>query len=127
MLIRTGDTVEVIAGNDRGQKSKVLKVDRSTGNAREVDLGGASLTHGDGLEIDGDILYVVRNQNNLVAVVALSADLLSGRVVDEITSPAFDVPTTIARLGNRLYLPNARFTTPPTPTTAYSLVAVDRR
>ena len=33
MLIRTGDTVEVIAGNDRCQKSKVLKVDRSTGKA----------------------------------------------------------------------------------------------
>ena len=33
MLIRTGDTVEVIAGNDRGQKSKVLKVDRTTGKA----------------------------------------------------------------------------------------------
>ena len=33
MLIRTGDTVEVIAGNDRGQKSKVIKVDRSTGKA----------------------------------------------------------------------------------------------
>ncbi len=33
MLIRTGDTVEVIAGNDRGQKSKVLKVDRAAGKA----------------------------------------------------------------------------------------------
>jgi large subunit ribosomal protein L24 len=33
MLIRTGDTVEVIAGNDRGQKSRVLRVDRSTGKA----------------------------------------------------------------------------------------------
>src|SRR5690349_13247826 len=33
MLIRTGDTVEVIAGNDRGQKSKVLKVDREAGKA----------------------------------------------------------------------------------------------
>jgi large subunit ribosomal protein L24 len=33
MLIRTGDTVEVIAGNDRGQKSKVLRVDRSKGKA----------------------------------------------------------------------------------------------
>jgi large subunit ribosomal protein L24 len=33
MLIRTGDTVEVIAGNDRGQKSRVLKVDRATGKA----------------------------------------------------------------------------------------------
>ncbi len=33
MLIRTGDTVEVIAGNDRGQKSRVIKVDRATGKA----------------------------------------------------------------------------------------------
>ena len=33
MLIRTGDTVEVIAGNDRGQKSQVIKVDRTTGKA----------------------------------------------------------------------------------------------
>jgi large subunit ribosomal protein L24 len=33
MLIRTGDTVEVTAGNDRGQKSRVIKVDRSTGKA----------------------------------------------------------------------------------------------
>src|SRR6185436_7068371 len=33
MLIRTGDTVEVIAGNDRGQKSRVIKIDRETGKA----------------------------------------------------------------------------------------------
>jgi large subunit ribosomal protein L24 len=33
MLIRSGDTVEVIAGNDRGQKSRVVKVDRAVGKA----------------------------------------------------------------------------------------------
>ena len=33
MLIRTGDTVEVIAGNDRGQRSRVIKVDRAAGKA----------------------------------------------------------------------------------------------
>jgi large subunit ribosomal protein L24 len=33
MLIRTGDTVEVATGNDRGLKSRVIKVDRSTGKA----------------------------------------------------------------------------------------------
>ena len=33
MLIRTGDSVEVIAGNDRGLKSRVIKVDRATGKA----------------------------------------------------------------------------------------------
>jgi large subunit ribosomal protein L24 len=33
MLIRTGDTVEVIAGNGRGERSRVIKVNRDTGKA----------------------------------------------------------------------------------------------
>ena len=33
MLIRAGDTVEVVAGADRGQRSRVMAVDRATGKA----------------------------------------------------------------------------------------------
>ncbi len=33
MLIRTGDTVEVIAGADRGTRSRVIQVDREKGKA----------------------------------------------------------------------------------------------
>ena len=33
MLIRTGDTVEVITGADRGTRSRVISVDRGTGKA----------------------------------------------------------------------------------------------
>jgi len=33
MLIRTGDTVEVIAGADRGTQSRVIQVDRVKGKA----------------------------------------------------------------------------------------------
>jgi hypothetical protein len=33
----------------------------------------------------------------------------------------------MAILGNRLYLVNSRFSTPPTPTTPYTMVAVQRR
>ncbi len=33
MLIRTGDTVEVITGADRGVKSRVIQVDREKGKA----------------------------------------------------------------------------------------------
>lgn len=40
MLIRTGDTVEVIAGNDRGQRSRVIKVDRTTGKAIVEGVNG---------------------------------------------------------------------------------------
>ena len=33
MLIRTGDTVEVIAGADRGTRSRVIQIDRVNGKA----------------------------------------------------------------------------------------------
>ena len=33
MLIRTGDTVAVIAGADKGKQSRVISVSRETGNA----------------------------------------------------------------------------------------------
>ena len=54
-------------------------------------------------------------------------DFTSGTVVGELTSANFDIPTTIASLGNRLYLVNSRFSTPPTPATPYAMVAVQRR
>jgi large subunit ribosomal protein L24 len=33
MLIKSGDTVEVIAGVDRGERSRVIRVDRTIGKA----------------------------------------------------------------------------------------------
>jgi hypothetical protein len=62
-----------------------------------------------------------------VAVIKLSPDGTSGVLVDTLTSPDFDVPTTVARFGNSLYLPNARFTTPQLPTTEFWVTRIDRR
>jgi hypothetical protein len=47
-------------------------------------------------------------------------------LVKTLTDPRFDVPTTVAVFGNRLYLPNARFSTPPTPDTVYTANAIRR-
>jgi sugar lactone lactonase YvrE len=104
----------------------LFRVDPATGEAIAVDLGGATLPNGDGLLVVGTTLYVVENQLDTVAVVRLSADGTSGTVVEELTSPAFDVPTTIARFGSGLYLPNARFGTEATPETPYDVVRIDR-
>jgi sugar lactone lactonase YvrE len=98
----------------------------TTGVATEVDLGGETLPNGDGILLRGHILYVVQNQLNQVAVVRLDRTGTSGTVVDRLTDPRFDVPTTVAAFANRLYLPNARFNTPPTPTTPYTAVAIPR-
>jgi sugar lactone lactonase YvrE len=111
----------------------LYRVEPGTGVATEVDLGGASLTMGDGMLRHGRTLYVVRNRANEIAVVRLSRTGLTGRLVrtieadDLAAATSFDVPTTLARFGSRLYLPNARFTTPPTPTTAYWVTKVRAR
>jgi sugar lactone lactonase YvrE len=104
----------------------LFRVDPQTGVATTVDLGGVVLTNGDGLLVVGRTLYVVQNFSNTVAVIRLNAAGTSGELVDQLTDSDFQVPTTIARFGNGLYLPNARFDTPPTPDTEYSVVRIDR-
>ncbi|MEU4603820.1 hypothetical protein AB0F43_12645 [Kribbella sp. NPDC023972] len=85
------------------------------------------MTNGDGLLVIGTTLYVVQNRLNKIAVLSINPSGTEGHLVREITSPEFDVPTTAAAFGSRLYLPNARFNVqPPTPTTPYWVTAVPR-
>jgi sugar lactone lactonase YvrE len=92
---------------------KLYRVDPANGGSDEIDLGGASLTAGDGLLLDGKTLYVVRNQFNEIVAIRMAPDFASGTVVKTITNPNFDVPTTIAAFSKWLYAVNAKFGTPP--------------
>lgn len=103
---------------------QLFRVDPNSGEASLIDLGGETVTAGDGLLLEGRTLYVVRNQLNLIAVVRLSSGLSSGQVVGGISDPAFRVPTTVMGFGDRLYAVNARFGTPVTPDTDYDVVQV---
>lgn len=105
----------------------LYRVDPATGAATEVDLGGASLTMGDGMLRQGRTLYVVRNQLGEIAVLRLDRTGTRGRLVRTITPADVDVPTTVARFGRDLYLPNARFGTTPTPDTEYWVTRVRAR
>lgn len=104
----------------------LYRVDPQSGAATLIDLNGASLTNGDGLALQGKILYVVRNQLNQIAVVNLAPSFASGSLTRTITSPDFRVPTTVAIFGSSLYAINARFGTPVTPDTDYEVVRVPR-
>jgi len=103
---------------------KLFKVNPRNGHASRVRLGGYTLTNGDGMLRQGRVLYVAQNRDNKVAVIRLTKHGDFGRLVDTLESPGFDVPTTIASYRHSLYLPNARFTTPPTPTTDYWITRV---
>jgi outer membrane protein assembly factor BamB len=112
----------------------LFRVNPQTGVADRIELaGGALVQRGDGILLDGRTLFVVRNTDNLIAVIRLAPGLGSGSVVRTIASPPapnnFDVPTTIDEHGNRLYAVNARFGVPMAdrPTAAYSIVRVSKR
>jgi sugar lactone lactonase YvrE len=105
----------------------LYKVDPMTGESTEIDTGGVAVTAGDGILLRGKTLYVVRNQLNEIAVLSMSPHYLSATLVDTLTDPDFDVPTTLAAHGTELYAVNARFGTEPTPETEYDIVKVDER
>jgi len=109
----------------QSNKGLLFRVD-PTGATRQVDLGGETLVNGDGMLLIGRTLYVVQNRDNVVTVVHLNARGTAGTVVRKVTDPRFDVPTTVAAFAGWLYLPNARFSTTPTPTTPYSVNAIPR-
>jgi sugar lactone lactonase YvrE len=117
-----GETLIIVNSVD----GVLYSVDAATGVATRIDLGGESVVNGDGILLQGRTLYVVQNQLNQIAVVRLNSQLTGGRIVDTITSPLFDVPTTIAKFGNWLYAVNARFGTTPTPETPYTITRVPR-
>jgi sugar lactone lactonase YvrE len=104
---------------------KLYNVSLKTGHATEIALSGAAdVANGDGLFRIGRTLYVVQNRLNRISVFDLDAEVTTATLRRTITDPRFDVPTTAARFGNRLYLVNARFTSPQTPETTFNAVAV---
>jgi hypothetical protein len=114
--------VLIVAQSNTGQ---LFRVDPDTGIAETVDLGGAELPGPDGLELRGNTLYVVGG--GLVTVVRLGARLASGVVLGEITDPGLDVPTTATVAAGRLWVVNARFNTPPSPSTEYWITQLPLR
>jgi len=103
----------------------LFRIDPATGDATEVLLLGTdSVSAGDGLELRGSTLFVVRNQLNLVAEFKLGPQLTAALLVDEHTSSGFSVPTTAAWVAGSLYAVNARFGTPVTPDTEYWITRV---
>lgn len=112
----------------------LLVIQSSTGKLFRVGFDGVSsqvaldytLTNGDGVLTSGRTVYVVQNRLNTVAVLDMDRRGTSATLKTTVTDPRFDVPTTVASFQDRLYLPNARFTTTPTPTTPYTAVAVPR-
>ncbi|WP_131736952.1 superoxide dismutase [Actinomadura roseirufa] len=117
-----GEGLIVIQSNT----GSLFRVERN-GVTHRVDLHGESLPAGDGLLLRGRTLFAVQNRLNTVAVLRLNEEGTDAHLVRRLTDARFDVPTTVAAFGSRLYLPNARFNTTPTPDTPYNAISVPSR
>jgi len=85
----------------------LFRVDAATGETIQVDLGAGSLPGGDGLELDGQTLYVVRQGQ--ITGVTLGPDSASGTVGASFSDPSFTDPTTLARFDGCLLVVNSQF------------------
>jgi len=115
-------TALIVAHTANGQLNVV---DPTTGAS--TTIAGVSVPFADGILLESGRLWVVQNFLNQVVETRLSEDLASGAVVKTITSPHFQVPTTVAKFGDRLAVVNGKFDTgfPPT-ASQYEVVVVDR-
>ncbi|AMY54847.1 SMP-30/gluconolactonase/LRE family protein [Rhodococcoides fascians] len=87
----------------------LYRIDQTSKEVTQVDLGGATLMNGDGMEMDDDTLYVVRNRDGLISKVDLDDDGRTGAVTGEITDASFAYPTTVAAVDDRLLVVNSQF------------------
>jgi sugar lactone lactonase YvrE len=112
----------IVAHSTLGQ---LLTVDPATGASAAID--GVSVPGVDGIVLDAGRLWAVLPFANQIAEIRLRSGLRSGVVEQRITSAQFQVPTTVARHGDRLAVVNAKFDTgfPPT-APQYEVVVVGR-
>ncbi len=106
----------ILVQSNTGQ---LFRVNPRTGVAKTINTNGYSVENGDGLLLRGRWLYVVRNQNNLVAVLrlGLAAQVGQARRRDHLPGPRH--PDDRDLRGRQAVGGERRFTTPPTPTTPY--------
>ena len=110
---------------------KLFRIDPKSGVTREIpitDKSGdpATVNGADGIAQRSHTLYLAENFPQKLATVKLSSDLRSARLVDVASSPALDIPSSVEEDRGDLYGLNARFTTPATPTTTYTVVRVKK-
>ena len=103
---------------------ELYRIDTETREIIQVNLGGAKLVTGDGLWLEGQTLFVVRENPAEIVVITLLEDFSSGTVTSRITDPSLDLPTTLAKAGKRLLVVNSQLDTasPELPFTVSSLL-----
>jgi sugar lactone lactonase YvrE len=94
----------------QGEGGVLWLIDLAKQAATPVDIGGYEF-NADGMLLDGDILYGVTNRGRtieetqfMITAARLTPDWRSARILGELTDPAWDCPTTIAKVAGKLLI-----------------------
>jgi sugar lactone lactonase YvrE len=87
----------------------LYRIDIASKHISPIDAGGAALSGGDGLVLDGNMLYVVRQTKGEVVALELSSDGNSAKAHSTFSDPALKYPATAVRAGDRLLVVNTQF------------------
>lgn len=91
---------------DKGLLYRISVADKSV---TPVDVGGETLANGDGLVLDEQTLYLVRQADTEIVTLDLAEDWTSAKVVSRFTHPALTWPATAALYGDELYVVDSQF------------------
>jgi sugar lactone lactonase YvrE len=125
-IVATPDGKTLIIGHSGS--SKIFKVDPTTGYADEIIVDPPLLGLLEGSFLDGIVLYDgvlfilspgETAAGDMVQVVVLADDMLTGNRVGMITDPGMDGVASGAMHGDSLYVNNARYSDFPGPPTEY--------
>ena len=105
---------------------ELFTIDPVTGASALIE--GVAVPFVDGILFDAGRVYAMQIFFNQIAQIDLSPDLSRATAVTIITSPRFEIPTAVAKHGDRLAVVNAKYDTgfPPTAAT-YEVVIVNSR
>jgi Cu-Zn family superoxide dismutase len=108
-IVADADGTRLLAAS-QGEGGTLWLISLPDGAATPVDLGGYEF-NADGMLIDGDVLYGVTNRGEdvaettfMISAARLAPDWRSGRLIGELTDPAWDCPTTIAKVAGQLLI-----------------------
>ena len=87
---------------------RLFRIDTGAREIAAIDTGGAELSSGDGLVLDGQRLFVVRQSAGEVVALRLSPDLLMAVETKRIKPAELAWPATAAISGDRLIVANSQ-------------------
>lgn len=108
---------------------RLFAIDPATGVTTAVDLvddddDPTTIFGADGIAQRGNRLFVALNFPNKIAILKVRDHGARAEVRETLSDLRLDIPTSVAVDRGRLYAVNARFTTAPGPSTAYSLTVL---